>query len=97
MVLDGERPSPTSPSRYKSTLSAIDTLTKELEDNYRVYAVGVDRLCPPDGIAELGGQIVRGMESIDDLMICRVSPEVFPVVSFIGNKINLGFINNLVD
>lgn len=88
MVVDGERPSLTSPSRHESTLSAMDILIKELSERYRLYAVGVDRLCPPDGIAELGGQIVRGMEEMDDIMIFRVSPDVFASVSFIGNKIN---------
>lgn len=72
VIVDGPRPNWTSSERFDSTSSAFGILSIHLaEGGYRRYARGVNRLCPPDGMAEARLSDLSLREYSDDLLLSR--------------------------
>ncbi|MDQ5913543.1 MAG: hypothetical protein QG623_161 [Patescibacteria group bacterium] len=89
VLVPGERPKISSADRYPSTAFALDTLYEYLNEgrNYITFARGLDRLCPPHGIAELINLEVFCREAIDDKVILDSGGASIDPVSFIATRI----------
>lgn len=88
VIVEGPRPRFDHVERLASTVSATTSLIEHLKDEYSLYASGVDKLCQPDGIAELMSPQIIVREQIDDIVISRTSNSVYPPITFIGNRVS---------
>lgn len=84
IIVEGLRPPKASSDRFYSTSAAFGILSAHLaEGRYGQYARGVNRLCPPEGMAEAQLPDLSLREYSDDLLLaCGIG---LPVVSLVSD------------